>query len=390
VKVTSVFSKNILAFQDNARYIVNQGGTSSSKTYSILQLLILIAARRKGLHISVVSESLPHLKRGALRDFTNILTAEGLYSDTMHNKSNNTFTIGQSTIEFFSADVSSKLRGARRDILFINECNNITYSSFQELAIRTKLCTFLDYNPVSEFWVHTELLNDATRKIDFIKSTYRDNELLDKNILADIESRKERDPNWWKVYGEGEIGNLQGVIFSNHKIVSSVPDSPKQIIGIDFGFSNDPTSIVLITYSDGELYWDEICYATHMTNGDIARVILSDENLKKCVCVCDSAEPKSIHELQLSGVRAIPAEKGADSVRSGIDILLQQSINITQRSVNTIKEFRNYRWKVDKDGKSLNVPVDIWNHCIDAGRYASVYLLSKTTNKVKNKVHVLK
>jgi phage terminase large subunit len=390
VKVTSVFSKNIFAFQDNARYIVNQGGTSSSKTYSILQLLILIAARRKGLHISVVSESLPHLKRGALRDFTNILNADGLYSDAMHNKSNNTFTIGQSTIEFFSADVSSKLRGARRDILFINECNNITYSSFQELAIRTKLCTFLDYNPVSEFWVHTELLNDTTRKIEFIKSTYRDNELLDKNILSDIESRKERDPNWWKVYGEGEIGNLQGVIFNNYKIVSSVPESPKQIIGIDFGFSNDPTSIVLITYSDGQLFWDEICYSTHMTNADISRVILSDENLKKCVCVCDSAEPKSIHELQLSGVRAIPAEKGADSVRSGIDLLLQHSINITQRSVNTIKEFRNYRWKVDKDGKSLNVPVDFWNHCIDAGRYASVYLLSKTTNKVKNKVHVLK
>jgi phage terminase large subunit len=390
VKVTSVFSKNILAFQDNARYIVNQGGTSSSKTYSILQLLILIAARRKGLHISVVSESLPHLKRGALRDFTNILNAEGLYSDTMHNKSNNTFTIGQSTIEFFSADVSSKLRGARRDILFINECNNITYSSFQELAIRTKLCTFLDYNPVSEFWVHTELLNDTTRKIEFIKSTYRDNELLDKNILSDIESRKERDPNWWKVYGEGEIGNLQGVIFSNYKIVSSVPESPKQIIGIDFGFSNDPTSVVLITYSDGELYIDELCYRTQMTNADIAKLILSDDNLKKCVCVCDSAEPKSIHELQLAGVRAIPAEKGADSVRSGIDTLLQYRMNITQRSVNAIKEFRNYRWKVDKDGKSMNVPVDFWNHCIDAVRYASVYLLSKTTNKVKNRIHVLK
>lgn len=390
MKVTSVFTKNILAFQDNARYIVNQGGTSSSKTYSILQLLILIAARKKGLHISVVSESLPHLKRGALRDFTNILNAEGLYSDTIHNKSNNTFTIGESTIEFFSADVSSKLRGARRDILFINECNNITYSSFQELAIRTKLCTFLDYNPVSEFWVHTELLNDTTRKIEFIKSTYRNNELLDKNILADIESRKERDPNWWKVYGEGEIGNLQGVIFNNYKIVTYVPESPKQIIGIDFGFSNDPTSVVLITYSDGELYWDELCYNTHMTNADIARLIVSDDNLKKCVCVCDSAEPKSIHELQLAGVRAIPAEKGADSVRSGIDTLLQQRINITQRSVNIIKEFRNYRWKVDKEGKSLNVPVDFWNHCIDAGRYASVYLLSKTTNKVKNKVHVLK
>ena len=390
MKLTSVFTKNIEAFQSGARYIVNQGGTSSSKTYSILQLLILIAARRKGLHISVVSESLPHLKRGAMRDFINILTAEGLYSDAMHNKSNNTFTIGSSTIEFFSADVSSKLRGARRDVLFVNECNNITYSSFQELAIRTKLCTFLDFNPVSEFWVHTELLNDTTRNFVFIKSTYIDNDELDKNILQDIESRKLKDVNWWKVYGEGEIGNLQGVIFSNYTIVNSVPESPKQVIGIDFGFTNDPTTIVVVTYSDGEIYWDELCYKTGMTNADIARLILSDEELKKCVVICDSAEPKSIHELQLAGVRALPAEKGADSVRSGIDTLLQYPIKITQRSTNGIKELRNYRWKVDKENKSMNVPVDYWNHFIDAARYGSVYLLSKTTNKIKNRVHVLK
>lgn len=390
MKLTKVFSKNIFAFIDGSRYIVNQGGTSSSKTYSILQLLLLIATRKDGLLISIVSESLPHLKRGAMRDFQNILLTSGLYSDAIHNKSSNTFKIGNSTIEFFPADQASKLRGGRRDILFVNECNNITLESFNELSIRTKQSIFLDYNPVSEFWVHTELLNNTTQKIQFIKSTYLDNDALTKTIKDDIESRRERDPNWWKVYGEGEVGNLEGVIFNNWDIVKQVPESPKKVAGIDFGFSNDPTTISLITYSDGQLYFDELLYRTGMTNSDIANFILNEPLLKGVTCVCDSAEPKSIHELQLAGVRAIAADKGADSVRAGIDLMLQQKMFLTQRSVNGIKEFRNYQWKVGKDGKPLNVPIDYWNHFIDATRYGSTYLLNKTTNKFKNRVHIPK
>jgi phage terminase large subunit len=390
LRVTSVFSKNVFAFIDNARYIVNQGGTSSSKTYSILQLLLLIATRKDGILISVVSESMPHLRRGAMRDFINIIKENGIYSEDIHNKSTNEFLIGKSKIEFFSADQSSKLRGSRRDVLYVNECNNITLQSFNELAIRTRLCAFLDFNPVSEFWVHTDILPDTSKNIAFIKSTYRDNEHLQPAIVQDIESRKERDPNWWKVYGLGEVGSLEGVVFNNWRICDAVPESPKRVIGIDFGFSNDPTVIVSVSISDGKLYWDELLYRTGMTNSEIAGFIKQSDECKGAIVVCDSAEPKSIHELNLAGIRAIGADKGADSVRTGIDKIQQHDLLVTRRSVNGIKELRNYRWAVAKDGKPLNTPIDFWNHFIDASRYASSYLLKTTTLKTHSRVHIPK
>lgn len=387
MNVTSVFGRNISAFNNSKRYIINQGGTSSSKTYSILQLLILIALKKDNLLISIVSESLPHLKRGAMRDFQNILLSMNLYNDAMHNKSNNEFIIGNSKVEFFSADASSKLRGARRDILYINEANNIDKNSFDELSIRTKQVTFIDYNPVSEFWVHNYLLNNASLDIEFIKSTYIDNDFLDDNIVKDIERRKETDYEWYRVYGLGELGNLEGVIFNNYNIVKELPDTPKRILGCDFGFTNDATAIVDIRYSDGEIYIDELLYQTDLTNNMIAKFITSDSDLKSVTMICDSAEPKSIAELQMFGVRCLPADKGADSIRNGIDLMKQYKINITERSTNLIKEIRNYRWKTDKTGKSLNVPIDIWNHCIDASRYGCSFLLGSQTKFIKPRIH---
>ncbi len=388
MKLTNVFTKNIEAYSNGYRYIINQGGTSSSKTYSVLQLLILIAMRKDNLLISIVAESLPHLKRGALRDFIKILEQEGIYSDDMHNRSSNSFQVGKSTIEFFSADESSKLRGARRDILFINECNNIDKRAFDELSVRTKQTTFLDFNPVSEFWVHEMI--ETRQEISFIKSTYKDNNYLDANIVKEIESRRYTDPYWWKVFGEGEIGVLDGVVFSNWKVVDEVPQSPKKVLGLDFGYTNDPTSIIEVTYSDGEIYLHEAVYQTQLTNQMIAKLIMQDETLKTNIVVCDSAEPKSIDELRLAGVRSIPADKGADSIRNGIDLMKQYKINITKSSVNLIKEFRNYRWKQDRDGKSLNVPIDIFNHGIDATRYAVTYLLGSQNKFIKPKIHIPK
>ena len=376
MKTTSVFKKNILAFNAGNRYIINQGGTSSSKTWSILQLLLLIAAKRDKLLISIVSENLPHLRRGAMRDFLNILSAQGYNLDMVHNRSRNTIMIGTSTIEFFGADTATKLRGARRDILYINECNNVTNSSFQELSVRTKLCTFLDYNPTSEFWVNDFMRERTDRDVTFIKSTYRDNEQLDPLIVKEIESRR-HDESWWRVYGLGEVGVHDGVIFPSFNIVDELPETPKRLLGLDFGFSNDPTSIVDVRYSDGAIWLDEIVYQTQMTNSDIARLIKSDSSINLLNVVADSAEPKSIKELQLAGIRVTGADKSGDSVRNGIDMMKQVQINVTKRSVNIIKELRNYRWKVDKSGKSLQVPVDIWNHSIDAARYAATQLLGQ-------------
>ena len=235
--------------------------------------------------------------------------------------------------------------------------------------------------------MHQHLLNNTSIDIEFIKSTFRDNDFLDDNIVKDIERRKETDYEWYKVYGLGEIGNLEGVIFSNYNIVKELPESPKRILGCDFGFTNDATAIVDIRYSDGEIYIDELLYQTDLTNNQIAKFITSDIDLKSVVMICDSAEPKSIAELQMFGVRCIPADKGADSIRNGIDLMKQYKINITERSINLIKEIRNYRWKTDRTGKSLNVPIDIWNHCIDASRYGCTYLLGSQTKFIKPRIH---
>lgn len=383
---TEVFTRNIEAYHKNKRLIINQGGTSSSKTYSILQLLFLLAVRKNNILISVVSESLPHLRRGALRDLQNIVRKEGYTLDKIYNKSSHTFTFGTSSIEFFPADVSTKLRGGRRDYLYINECNNITKNSFDELSVRTKSCTFLDFNPVSEFWAH-EIMNERNpNDFEFIKSTYKNNGQLDESIIKEIESRKYTDPNWWKVYGEGDIGSMEGLIFSEWQQVIELPESPKRVLALDFGYTNDPTTINDIRYSDGTIYTDEICYQTKMTNQDIGNLIMKDANLSKCIVVCDSAEPKSIDELRLMGVRAIGSDKGADSINNGIDLIKQYKLCVTKRSLNTIKELRNYRWKTDKAGKSLNVPIDYWNHSMDNLRYGTTYLLGSKNKSLKNKI----
>lgn len=386
MKPTPVFKKNLLAYRSGARYIVNQGGTSSSKTYSILQLLLVIAGRKPGLLISVVSESLPHLKRGAMRDFMAIMKGEGLYSDLAHNKSTNEFTVGGSIVQFFPAGDGAKLRGARRDILYVNEANNITWEAFSELAIRTRGTTFIDFNPVAAFWAHEHLLNGDSPATTFIKSTYRDNDQLDAETLAKIESRRDKDPSWWRVYGEGEVGQMEGVIYPAWKPCDRLPDSPRRVLGVDFGFTNDPTAIVEVRVLDGNLYWDEIIYQTGLTTSALIQFLRSEPDLARTVLVCDSAEPKTIAELNLAGLRAVPADKGPDSIRAGIDTIKQRHLYITQRSTNVIKEVRNYRWRVDRDGRSLNVPVDLWNHGLDAARYATTYLVGMDGAKIRSRI----
>ena len=383
MKTTSVFNLNALAVADKKRFIINQGGTSSSKTWSILQLLLMLAMKRSGILISIVSESLPHLRRGAMRDMMAMLDAEGMYSEKMHNKSANIFEIGDSRIEFFGADDSSKLRGARRDILYVNECNNISKGAFDELSVRTKENIIVDFNPVAEFWIHEFMQERPVDDYSYIKSTYKDNKYLDKNIIADIESRQFTDVNWWKVYGEGEIGNITGNIFTRWRIVDEMPESPKVCWGLDFGFSNDPTALTEVRYSDATLWIDELCYQTHLTNYDIVALVKGIDGWKSATIVGDSAEPKSIEEIKMAGIRIIGADKGADSVRNGIDLMQQVDIAITRRSINVIKEFRNYRWKVDKNGKGQNVPIDIWNHAIDSIRYASSNMLMS-----RNRTHI--
>ena len=363
------------------RVRVVQGGTSSSKTFTILPLLIQYAIQTPNSEISVVAESIPHLKRGAMKDFIKIMRWTGNYNDNNFNKSNHiyTFTNG-SYIEFFSADQPDKLRGARRDILFINECNNVTFESYQQLAIRTRKFIYLDYNPTNEFWVHTELMGDENT--DFIILTYKDNEALDPAIIKEIEKAKEKALtssywlNWWNVYGLGQIGNLEGVIFNNWKQIDEVPTDAKLIgCGLDFGYTNDPTAIIEVYKYNDKRIVNEICYEKELTNSQIAKRIP-----KNVIVYCDSAEPKSIKELKNLGTRAFGVKKGAGSINFGIQVMQNNEYLVTSQSVNLISELRKYSWDKDRNtGLKTNKPIDDFNHAIDALRYHEMESLIKKT-----------
>lgn len=372
------------------RIRIVQGGTSSSKTFTILPFLIQYAIQTPNSEISVVAESIPHLRRGAIKDFLKIMNWTGNYNQNNFNRSNLTykFTNG-SYIEFFSADQPDKLRGARRDILFINECNNVTFESYQQLSIRTKKFIYLDYNPTNEFWVHNELMDDENS--DFVILTYKDNEALDPAIVKEIEKAKVKAEtssyweNWWKVYGLGEIGSLDGVIFSNWKTIDTIPNDARLIgYGLDFGYTNDPTAIVEVYKWNDKRILNEVCYEKGLSNSQIAKRITS-----KMPVYCDSAEPKSIAELKLHGINAIPVTKGADSINYGISIIQENEYLVTSQSTNLISELRKYAWDKDKKtGSTLNKPIDDFNHAVDGFRYHEMMTLGTLKKATSIRIRV--
>jgi phage terminase large subunit len=371
------------------RIRIVQGGTSSSKTFTILPFLIHYAIKNPKSEISVVSESIPHLKRGALKDFLKIMDWTDNFNPNNFNKSNLTYSFSNgSYIEFFSADQPDKLRGARRDVLFINECNNVTFESYQQLSIRTNKFIYLDYNPTNEFWVHKELINQPDT--DFIILTYKDNEALQPSIVAEIEKAKVKAKtssywdNWWKVYGLGQIGSLEGVIFSNWKQIDNIPDDARLIgYGLDFGYTNDPTAVVEVYKLDDKRILNEIVYEKGLSNAQIAKRITT-----KMPVYCDSAEPKSIAELRSYGLNASGVTKGADSIKFGIQTMQEQSYLVTSHSTNVISEFRKYAWDKDKrTGETLNKPIDDYNHAIDAIRYHEMETVGLGKNKGKYHVY---
>jgi phage terminase large subunit len=343
-------------------------------------MLITYAMENDRQEISVVAESIPHLRRGAMRDFVKIMEDIGALRDSEWNRSTLTYTFDNgSFIEFFSADQADKLRGARRDVLFINEANNISWESYQQLSIRTRKFIYLDYNPTLEFWVHKELIGKPDT--DFIVLTYRDNEALEPAIVKEIEKARDLAPtseywaNWWRVYGLGEIGTLQGAVFSNWEKVREVPTDAKLIgYGLDFGFSIDPTALVEVRQSDKGIYLTELLYERELTNQDISKKLTELEI--DGVIIADSAEPKSIEELRRLRWNIKPAKKGRDSILNSIDILLRNKIFITEESTNLIKEARGYVWDTDKTGQRTGKPIDDYNHCWDAVRYVALNRLS--------------
>lgn len=346
-----------------------QGGTSASKTISILLYLIDCSqSDKKPTLTSIVSESIPHLKRGAIRDFKNIMLEHGYWVDDRWNATDSIYTFETgSQIEFFSADQPDKLRGARRDRLFINECNNVPFDAFEQLEVRTKEFVFLDWNPTNEFWFYTEV-KEKRDDVDHIVLTYKDNEALDNEIVKSIESRRNR-PGWWKVYGEGQLGEVEGRIYTGWQEIDKVPPEARlERYGLDFGYHPDPCAIIAVYYHNGGYILDEVAYQLEMSNREIANTL---KNLQKALIIADSAEPKSIAEIKMYGLNVLPTTKGADSIKHGIKSVQDQKISVTKSSVNLLKEYRNYLWAMDRDGHILpGVPEGGNDHALDAVRYA--------------------
>lgn len=352
------------------------GGTSAGKTYGIIPILIEKAITEKK-DISIVSESTPHLRRGAMRDFEKIMKATNRWMEDHFSRTllRYSFSSGGS-IEFFGADQADKLRGARRSILYINECNNVPFEAYQQLAIRTSDEVWLDYNPTAEFWVHKEVIDDPDAEV--LRLTYKDNEALADSIVREIEKGKKKAEkskywsNWWRVYGLGLTGSLQGVIFDNWSTIDDLPSDAKLIgCGLDFGYSNDPTAIVAVYLWNGQRVLHEMCYKTGLVNSAIA------PKLPRGVRTwADSAEPKSIEEINRKGIDIRPVKKGKDSINYGIQIMQQNNYLVTKSSVNLIKELRSYCWDKDKNDNTLNKPIDDFNHAIDATRYHEMMSLS--------------
>lgn len=373
-----------------ARKKVVQGGTSSGKTYAIVPLLINTAIQSKyKLKITIVAETLPAVKEGALDIFKTIMEETNRWEDKEWNASAliYTFTENKTAIQFKSFDTVGKAKASgKRDILFINEGNHISFEIADALMIRSKI-TYIDFNPDNKFWVHDEVL--TSKNSEFLILTYEDNEGLSSETLEDLLEKKDKaffNPNlqnpeifneknikseywanWCKVYIFGEIGNLEGIIFTNWKIIENLPEKSKYIrSGLDFGFTNDPTTCIDKYIYEGVPIYDEILYEKGLTNSAIANIVKQGFTRK---IIADSSEPKSITEIKNYRVDIVGAVKGADSIKFGIQNLQQVEFLVTARSLNLISELRKYRWIKSKDGKNINIPIDAFNHCIDPIRY---------------------
>lgn len=371
LRLTRVFRDNARAYYDGKRRALNEGGTASSKTFSILQLLVLIAQYTKSpILISVVSESLPHLKRGAIRDFFAILD-ESPDNNPRYNKTENWYSFGKGRVEFFGADESEKVRGPRRNILFLNEANNIPWETARGLDIRTDSFVFADWNPVSEFWCHEYWIGQPENA--YIHSTYEDaKEVIPQSVVDNIIATAERDPNWANIYLHGRIGKVEGLVYPHFEQVPDMP-SGDTFYGLDFGFSTDVTALVKCVIIGDSLYSQELVYETGLTNQDIAER-MATLGIRKHYdeIFADSAEPKSIEELCRLGYNVKPATKGPGSVEYGYQKVRQYRQFWTQDSLNAIKEQRNFRYIADKDGHLTEKTTHAFSHIMDARRYACV------------------
>ena len=375
IKTGSLYRSN---YESTADIIVNQGGTSSGKTYAILQVLFSLAINAE-CTTTVVGQDIPNLKVGALRDALDIINADEaiLQQLVFYNRSESVLSFRNgSIIEFNSYDNEQDAKSGKRDYLFVNEANGIPYNVFEQLSLRTRQKVFIDYNPDTSFWVHDKII--PLENTELIISDHRHNPFLTDKTRAKIEALKDKDEDLWKVYARGRTGRVEGLVLKKWYVTTeSFVDKELIGYGIDFGFTNDPTAMIEVRMQDGELWIKEVIYDTGLTNQDISNRMDIADISRGTLIVADSAEPKSIEELRRLRWTVDGVKKGKDSIMFGINLLKGYTINVDAGSKNLIKELEQYRWKVDKNGDSLNVPIDNYNHAIDALRYLVMHKFSK-------------
>ena len=384
LEVTEIFERN---FDTEKKIVVNRGGTRSSKTYSINQLCALWLMTGNYGHNQKLSEGVwtsvrkyrTNLDGTIIRDFEEILKSCNWYDKVEHNKTKKTYKYLNRLVEFIGADDQQKLRGAKRNILYCNEANELEYKQeFFQLLMRTENKIYVDFNPDDEqVWINQELEIKRSNEIgdvEVIVSSYKDNSFLPASLVKEIEYLQHTDKEFWKIYGLGEYGNISGIVFENVNYVDTMPDCKLVAYGLDFGYSLDPSACVAVYRKDDELYLKEVLYEKGLTNQDLANRL--KPIVERNEVICDSAEPKSIEELYRMNINAKGAVKGKDSILNGIDILKRFKINVVNSS-NLKKEFRSYKWATDKYGNSLQKPVDKFNHLLDAFRYVALIHLKQ-------------
>ncbi|RFZ90475.1 hypothetical protein D0C36_22080 [Mucilaginibacter conchicola] len=384
---TSILFKH--NFESTAPVVVNQGGSNSGKTYSILQVLFCFAIAKPKQVITVVGQDIPNLKAGALRDALDIYDASPTLKLLIrnYNRTDRIFEFfNGSLIEFKSYSNAQDAKAGKRDYLFVNEANGLTWEVYSELALRTRKRVYIDYNPNNGFWAHERLIGKPD--VQLLISDHRHNPFIDEETRRKVESIKNEDPELWKVYARGLTGKITGLVFTKWHICEEIPADAKLIAaGLDFGYSVDQAGCITVYKQNGELWVDELLHETGLTNTDLSARLKAEGLTKNTEIIADSAEPKSIEELRRLGWFVTPAKKGADSVSNSIDILKRYTINVTRRSVNLRKELGKYTWRTDAAGKPINQPIDQNNHLIDPLRYVALNKLKiKATKPLQSRL----
>mgnify|MGYP001048583023 CR=1 FL=1 len=360
-KANDLYKQNYLS---KTKVTVNQGGTSSGKTYAIIQVLFTLAIKWPNSIITVVGQDIPNLKKGALRDGKVIYSASKFLEKNIknYNKTDRIFEFKNgSIIEFASFDDEQDAKSGKRDYLFINEANGITYNIYWQLAIRTRKRIFIDYNPTAAFWVHEKLIGQ--NDVGVLLSDHRNNTFLSEEQHAEIENIPDKE--LWKVYARGLTGRVHGLIYPKYGLCDEIPEFVKTCYGLDFGY-NHKTALIEVGCWENRLYWHELIYESELTIADLIQQ-MKQLGIDKKIIYADSARPDAIEDLRRARFNVKQADK---DVKNGIDFVKRNQLYITKSSSDIIKEIQHYKWK-EKDGGFLDEPVKFRDDAMDAARYGS-------------------